>query len=90
MIVLTYGVWNDGAVQVGSANRRKSLRPARYTSMVEAASPCAPTWAMNRVTFSSVIGCGARWNWEVNFWYLDQPALYVFIVDFATPDSRKR
>lgn len=63
---LTYGVWTDGAVQVGSASRQKSPRPDRHTSMVEAASPCAPTWAMNRVTFSPVIGCGARWNWEVN------------------------
>ena len=36
---LTYGMWNDGAVQVGSAGRRKSLRPAKYTSMVEAARP---------------------------------------------------
>ena len=36
---LTYGVWNDGAVHVGSASRRKSLRPAKYASMVEAASP---------------------------------------------------
>ena len=25
---LTYGVWNDGAMQVGSASRRKNLRSA--------------------------------------------------------------
>ena len=36
---LTYGVWNDGATQVRSLSRRKNLRPAKDTSMVEAASP---------------------------------------------------
>ena len=53
---LVYEVWNESAAHEGSASRQKNLRPAKYTSMVVVDSPWAPTWAMNKVTFSTVIG----------------------------------
>ena len=56
-------MWNDGTTLKESPRRRKHLRLAKYTSMVLVDSPWAPMWAINKVTFSAVIG------WVVIFWY---------------------